>query len=64
MAIDQKTLSLAIDMLKTFAADQIALEPECWRCRHILELRDKFSWQDFVNVIDKLESELPTTDKG
>ena len=55
MAIDQKTLSLAIDMLKSFAADQIALEPE---------LRDKFSWQDFDNVIEKLESELPTTDKG
>jgi hypothetical protein len=55
MAIDQKTLSLAINMLKSFAADQIALEPE---------LRDKFSWQDFDNVIEKLESELPTTDKG
>ena len=47
MAIDKKTLSLAIDMLKTFAADQIALAPE---------LRDKFSWEDFVDVIEKLEN--------
>ena len=53
MNINRELLSKAIDMLKTFAADQVALDPS---------LRGAYSSEALVKVIEGLEDKLSDTD--
>ena len=49
MNIDSELLSKAIEMLKTFAADQVALDPGS---------RGEYSHKQCVEVIEELEEKL------
>ena len=53
MNIDSELLSKAVDMLKTFAADQVALDPGS---------RGEYSHRQCVEIIEGLEDKLSDTD--
>ena len=55
MNIDSELLSKAIDMLKTFAADQVALGPGS---------RGEYSHKQCVEVIEELEEKLTVHQRG
>ena len=53
MNIDRELLSKAVEMLKTFAADQVALDPGS---------RGEYSHKQCVEIIEGLEDKLSDTD--
>ena len=55
MNINRELLSKAIDMLRTFAADQVALDPSS---------RGEYSHKQCVKVIEALEEKLTAQQPG
>ena len=55
MNIDSELLSKTVDMLKTFAADQVALDPGS---------RGEYSHKQCVEVIEELEEKLTIQQRG